>query len=362
MIEIHGPFPILGAASNLVYLSNLLMYFDFEGSHLETPTIESAVSWRESVLVSLFLHLLVIALILVVPELPSFRAAAERRAAQLAELVEQRRREVEQQRDRNRFVFVQPRVDIEALEAPEDADASDKDRVAAAPERAEMPTNELPFGLGNSLEPVEAEGPSDGFGELTQPEPDIGLQARLDEPDGSAEDAEAGGDEDNEFVDGLRFGSGPTPTFNAGDGEPETAATLLGRALRNLEQYVQRESFHNPEGGVGQFGPWIQFDTKGVEFGPWIRRFAAQIRRNWLIPYALMSMHGHVVITFYVHKDGTLSEVAIAGPSAVGGFNNAALNALLWSNPTQPLPPEYPSDRAFFTVTFFYNEAPPTTY
>jgi len=23
------------------------------------------------------------------------------------------------------------------------------------------------------------------------------------------------------------------------------------------------------------------------------------------------------------------------------------------------LPPEYPSDRAFFTVTFYYNEAPP---
>ena len=225
------------------------MYFDFEGSHLETPTIESAVSWRESVLVSVFLHLLVIALVLVVPELPSSRAAVERRAAQLAELVEQRRGELEQQRDRDRFVFVQPRVDIEALEAPEDADASDKDRVAASPERAETPTNELPFALGNSLERVEAERPSDGFGELTQPEPDIGLQARLDEPDGSAEDAEAGGDEDNEFVDGLRFGSGPTPTFNAGDGEPETAATLLGRALRNLEQYVQRESFHNPEGG-----------------------------------------------------------------------------------------------------------------
>ena len=32
------------------------------------------------------------------------------------------------------------------------------------------------------------------------------------------------------------------------------------------------------------FGPAIQFDTKGVEFGPWIRRFIAQVKRNWLIP------------------------------------------------------------------------------
>ena len=25
---------------------------------------------------------------------------------------------------------------------------------------------------------------------------------------------------------------------------------------------------------------------------------------------------------------------------------------------TEPLPPEYPDDKAFFTVTFFYNESP----
>ena len=35
------------------------------------------------------------------------------------------------------------------------------------------------------------------------------------------------------------------------------------------------------------------------------RRFVAQVKRNWLILYAAMSMQGHVVITFNVHKDGT---------------------------------------------------------
>ena len=122
---------------------------------------------------------------------------------------------------------------------------------------------------------------------------------------------------------------------------------------------MQRESFNNPSGGAGQYGPWIQFDTKGVEFGPWIRRFKAQIERNWLIPKAQMTEHGHTVITFNVHRDGTISDLAVRAPSAVQGFNHAAVNALLWSNPTYPLPEEYPSDRAFFTVTFFYNETPP---
>ena len=39
-------------------------------------------------------------------------------------------------------------------------------------------------------------------------------------------------------------------------------------------------------------------------------------------------------------------------------INNAAFGALAGSNPTQPLPPEYPSEKAFFTVTFYYNETP----
>jgi TonB family protein len=102
----------------------------------------------------------------------------------------------------------------------------------------------------------------------------------------------------------------------------------------------------------------IQFDSKGVDFGPWLRRFIAQIRRNWNIPMAAMSMHGHVVVTFYVGKDGRITELRVLRPSNIDGFNNSSFNALAASNPTQPLPPEYPDDRAFFTVTFYYNETP----
>ena len=73
---------------------------------------------------------------------------------------------------------------------------------------------------------------------------------------------------------------------------------------------------------------------------------------------AAMSMTGHVVVTFNVHKDGSITDLAVAGASPIQAFNNAAYGALSASNPTQPLPPEYPSDKAFFTVTFFYNENP----
>ena len=136
------------------------------------------------------------------------------------------------------------------------------------------------------------------------------------------------------------------------------AGGRLGEALRDLQKYVQQESFGNQQGGTNEFGPAIQFDTKGVEFGPWIRRFIAQVKRNWNIPNSALAMRGRVVVQFNVHRDGTITDINIVGPSEIDSFNRSSYNALLTSNPTTPLPPEYPSDKAFFTVTFFYNESP----
>ena len=134
---------------------------------------------------------------------------------------------------------------------------------------------------------------------------------------------------------------------------------VIADAIRNVQKYTQKESFVNLQGGGDQdFAPAIQFDAKGVEFGPWLRRFIAQIRRNWFVPYAAMTMKGHVVVTFFVGKDGRITELRVLRPSGIDAFNNSAFNALVASNPTQPLPPEYPDDRAFFTVTFYFNEHP----
>jgi TonB family protein len=95
-----------------------------------------------------------------------------------------------------------------------------------------------------------------------------------------------------------------------------------------------------------------------VEFGPWLRRFVAQVRHNWFIPQAAMTFHGHCVLSFNIHKDGSITDVTVVQPSDIDGFNKAAVGAITGSNPTEPLPPEYPSDKAFFTVTFYYNEDP----
>jgi TonB family protein len=332
------------------------MYFEFEDYRPDTPRLDPPISKREGVLLSIVAHaVFVLAVIFVLPHLdnPEARRAALQRAEQLA--LEQE----EQAEAQRRFVFVQPRIDREALKAPTRSEDSDKNRVAQAPERAPDPRNPLPFARGNSSERVEAtkrQAQVQPTPEMPPEQPSADRTPTDSPPAGDRSDTASAGKRASSLLADARTGPQlATETARSGMNGPGS----LNDALRNLQRYVQQESFENPQGGAAQFGPWIQFDTKGVEFGPWIRRFVAQIRSNWNVPYAAMAMQGHVVVTFNVHKSGAISELQVAEPAAVGGFNNAAINALAASNPTYPLPSEYPSDSAFFTITFYYNETPP---
>ncbi len=378
------------------------MYFNFEDRSFETPTIESAMSWREQVLLSLFFHLAAAALLLIVPRLSFVQELAERRAERLqemaaaAELQARLQQPLVQPDDNRTFVFIQPRVELEPPEAPPpDAVPSDRDRVAQSPVRTFDPENRLPVAEGNSpefiiapeapedegLDAADVVGFADGADDADEAEVDEGA-AEADEP--RLADASAGQGEELETEGEVADdpGSAPEPDdadgpalpdslpaeMGAGPGDPDAADErridltpdgLFGRQVENLRQRVRRETFRNYSGDTGRYGPEIQFDSKGVEFGPWLRRFVAQIRRNWFVPYAIWSMHGHVVLTFNVQEDGALTDLTIFKPSHVEAFNNSAYNALRSSNPTQPLPPEYPDDHAFFTVIFYFNEVPP---
>jgi TonB family protein len=327
------------------------MYFDFEDHRPDIEPVGSAISPREGALLSLVLHaLFVVALVFAPSILPAPDAAAL--AEQQLALQQQRQRE----RDSQRFVFVAPRRDVEALRAPPRADLSDRNREARSPRRSPNPTNALPYARGNSAARVEAEP-----GPRARREPEPQAPQYAPQPATPNEAGRQAGSQTPAIAASDRGEPVAQPSIVAQGqgGQAAAPGTALGDALRNLQRYVDQESFDNPEGGAAVTGPWIQFDTKGVEFGPWIRRFVAQIKRNWFIPYAAMVLKGHVVLTFNVHKSGAISELTVQGPSEVEAFNHAAYNALAASNPTQPLPPEYPSEKAFFTVTFFYNETPP---
>ena len=308
-----------------------MVHFDFEDRYPDDNVVGHAITRRDGVFLSVVFHAFVLAGLIYGPQIPFFQLTPEdleRRRAELQRLLEE-----QQQR---RFVFVQPRVDMRAVEPPLRAPLSDEDRTAQAPDVARKPENPAPLSQGNSAERVEAERPERARGpeDPSPPQPESQMARALPPVDS-----------------GLRR-------------PPETpaprAAGALGEALRNLQRYVQNETFDNPQGGNDRPGATIQFDTKGVEFGPWLRRFVAQVRRNWFIPQAAMVMSGHVVLQFNIHRDGAITDLVVVEPSTIDAFTNAAYGAIVTSNPTAPLPPEYPSEKALFTVTFYYNEEPPS--
>lgn len=290
------------------------MYLDLEDYRPDTPRVTSALSVREGILISLLVHaVFVIAWLLMPPPAPAKSLAVVPDA----------------QQDAVRFVQMMPRVEIQASPKPQ-AEQSDLDRRAASPEKAPAPDNTSPFSRGNT------------------PEKMVG--APNEKPSGP----------DNP-------GAAPTSSATVPDiaskVAPETPASILkpaggglGSSLRNLQQFLQDQNFDNQKGGQTDPNTDIQFDSKGVEFGPWLRRFVAQVKRNWYVPQAAMMLRGRVVIQFYVLRNGTITDIKIVQESSVPSFNIAAFNSLKLSNPTMALPPEYPDDRAFFTVTFHYNE------
>ena len=313
------------------------MYFDFEDHRPDTPTIGPTMSAREVVLITVNLHLLFLVAILLGPKIPFVQAIIQRQQEAQQEL---QQKELERQKENARFVFMSPRLE-KPVPPPKRAELSDIDRRARSMERAPDPRNSMPFSRGNTSErldstPDRALPPSPS----AAPEPSAKSEAAappLPLPDST---------------NGFRTQESQAPQTRG----PNTG--ILADAIRNVQKYATSEKFQNLQGSGNQEDPFINFDSKGVEFGPWIARFVAQVRRNWFIPMAAMSMHGRVVITFNVHKDGRITDVTVARPSTVDAFTLSARNAILASNPTVPLPPEYPDDKAFFTVTFFFNENP----
>lgn len=300
------------------------MYFDFDDRYVDIEPVGSAINRRDGIALAILVHLVVLFAMVFLPRYLPTRLQAATAVPPT---------------DDKTFVFVQPKLDLKALKAPERAQSSDADRVARSVERPPQPTNTLPYSRGNSAERTETSPEERMRGQGPSPEP---------APESQSEDVQQ-----PQLRDDPRMAMMRRPQM-----QPRAGGSL-GEALKNLQKYVQDQSFDNRSGQTQEFGPAIQFDTKGVEFGPWIRRFVSQVRRNWFVPMAAMSMRGRVVITFYVHRNGAITDITVIRPSEIESFNTSAVNALHASSPTEPLPAEYPDDQAFFTVTFFYNETPP---
>lgn len=293
------------------------MYFELEDFRPDTPRTPRVISVREGVLLSIIVHLVAVVAILLAPKWV-FPAALQ--------LVTGKSEPI-------RFVSIQPRVDRTAPPKPA-ADQSDKDRQSTTVE-APKPENAMPYSKGDTSDKSEGARAERAAGP--------------DSPRPSASTANASPPDMSKLLPDTPVVAKPT------------TGGALGDQLRNLKKYLQNNNFDNQRGGQTSQAPDIQFDSKGVDFGPWIARFRAQVMANWLIPDTAQYLKGHVVLQFWVHRDGSITELKIMQESTVPSFTTAAFNAMKTTafQRTQPLPLDYPADQVLFTVTFFYNERTP---
>jgi TonB family protein len=282
------------------------MLFDTDDGRPDAPLVPPALTRLERVLLSIVAYLLIVVAYLIIPD--KFWAAPQPK-------------EVPEQKDQVvRFVQIEPRVDRPAPPKPV-VDRSDLDRRAETRERAPQALNDAPKSLGNTPEKIEG-GPTEQAKGANQP------------PSNTPKPSS-----DVSIIDAR-------PTQPPGD--------RLGNALKNLQKYVQNQNNNNPQGGATEPGADIQFDSKGVDFGSWLRRFRAQVYHNWLIPAVASVMGGQVVISLNIHRDGRITDLQIVRGSGNEALDSAAFNALKNSNPTVPLPTGFPDEYAAFVVTFHY--------
>jgi TonB family protein len=286
------------------------MYLDFEDHHPVTPHLPPAFTRLERLLLTVVAYLVVVIAFLVMPA--SWFAARERQP-----LVQT------PPEDDVTFVMMEPLKDRVAPPKIR-AEASDLDRQATTRERAPVPENPAPFSRGNTPDKVEGAPPA---------EPPKGSNGAAETPPPEAP---------------VLLPQAAAPVGTPGEG--------LANSLRNLQRTLRNENFANDSGGQTQQDAQISFDSKGVDFGWWLRRFVTQVKSNWFIPQAAMLLKGRVVITLNIHRNGTISDVTVIQSSGLQSLDTSAVNALKSSNPTVALPAEYPEDKVLFTVTFLYNQ------
>jgi len=291
------------------------MYLDFDDHRPETPSVSPVISRREGVLLSLVLHLSLTIVYLLTPE--GFFASNVVPVAP-----------VPTPQDNVQFVMMEPLME-RSVPPPPQAEASDLDRRATTRERAPQPENAAPFSRGNTIDKVvgaPASEPPRGDNGNSPPSP----EAPPPSPDA-------------------------TPLAAADSTPPKAAGQGLARSLQNLSNYLKQDNYANDRGGQAEQDAQISFDSKGVDFGWWLRRFVAHVKSNWFIPQMAQITPGRVVITFNVHRNGFITDIEVIKGSGHRALDQAAVTALRTSSPTVALPPEYPDDKAFFTVTFLYN-------
>jgi protein TonB len=149
------------------------------------------------------------------------------------------------------------------------------------------------------------------------------------------------------------------------DPSTEPAPKLAEGALRDLDRYIGQGSGSGSGSGsgdelggvpTGDPGSGVFFDTQGYDLGPWANRVIAMVRKNWIVPVAAeLGLKGIVGISFQVDRSGKILNPKIISTSNVPSYDQAALQALMITDPFPPLPADFPRPLLPAVFRFYYN-------
>jgi len=312
---------------------------------------------RAVLLLSVFLHALLVIFLLVEPKL--FRELAAALGINPVAVVAEPKRETT-------FLYLPPDLQ-KALREPHTNILSDKNRnaqgrspiidpngIRAPYLRGNTKLPEIPGG-GKPNPPAAAPTPPPGGGPQPQQQTS-GNPGKQGEPPPKEEPKlalnDVGSDEG-----GSRLHLPPT---TAGDSIQEA----LGAATRSRGSGGaagpgdSSGMFQNLNPNFSVEGPVILSDTQGVDFGPYLARIVFITKRNWyaVMPEAArLGQKGRVSIVFEILKDGSVPQMNLVAGSGAEALDRAALAAIRASIPFPPLPTEFTGRHLVLQFIFLYN-------
>ncbi|MDD5719056.1 MAG: hypothetical protein PHQ53_05140 [Candidatus Krumholzibacteria bacterium] len=100
----------------------------------------------------------------------------------------------------------------------------------------------------------------------------------------------------------------------------------------------------------------FSLNTYEWNFAPWMRRFASDLHRSWIAPYAyrLGIIDGYTRIRLVVERDGRPSGLDVLERQGHESLHTASVAALQAFAPYAPLPPDFPEDHLVILLGLHY--------
>ena len=260
------------------------------------------------------------------------------------------------------------------VDNPQARIASDRGRRARSEPRPAAPAadNPEPYALGNTEQKVE-------LPPMPGPVPPAATgEARG--ADRGGEEAAAGAGEggsagETAAARAPNGAGGAGPDGGGGGGAAAGGGGSLLRAVPRVSAGDLIESFHNPGGSAASDLGSVSFDTAVSDLSGFQTAMLRAIRRAWyerLPPAARTGVHGVVVVSFRVARDGSVSEVELVDSYGVRlgsagkveitpgirPFETSAQGAVEGAE-MPPLPEYFVPPDLGVAITFLYNLAPP---